>query len=610
MSVADLQYKLSQLPSESGVYIMYGDTSNVLYVGKAKILKNRVRQYFAKNLKTEKVARMMEHVVDFRYIITTGESDAFSLENTLIKQYNPPYNIMLKDDKHYPFIKIDIKNKFPRLSLTRKIISDGAKYFGPIMGSSNQFMTLLIDNFPLVSCNINVVNPPKSHRACLNYHLNRCLAPCIKNIGEQQYREIVDNCIDFLNGQDKLIRQLITDKMNRASMTLNYESAIICKSQLAHLDRLNEKRIVELTDLVNYDIFALSHNGNQAVVNVMLIRNGKVVVSDNFVVTDASIDEKQALSSFISLYYANTSTTSSEILVNMELDDIEALTTYLSEIIKRKISIKVPKKAIKKQLIDMAAKNAGDYLVKHAENIDKQFSRTIGAIEQLKRDLSLTVMPSRIECYDISNISGVDKVASMVVFTNGEADYNAYRRFKINTVEGANDFACMKEVLARRFNHIVNNDTAFGQAPDLIVVDGGLGQLDYAGQALSESGLEIPIISLAKKFELVYTTLNNVPVRLALNSYGLKLLINIRDEAHRFAISYFRNLHTKTMLKSELMQISGVGAVKQKALLKYFKNIKAIINATQEQLMQVEGINEAIANSIIEYFKRKYTDQA
>lgn len=606
MAVENLQYRLSQLPDESGVYIMYDGSGNVLYVGKAKVLKNRVRQYFAKNLKIPKVARLMESVADFKYIITHSESDAFALENTLIKQHDPPYNIMLKDDKHYPFIKIDVKSKFPRLSLTRKISNDGAKYFGPVMGSSKQFMTLLIDNFPLVSCTTNISNPPKSHRACLNYHLHRCLAPCVKNVSEQEYRQQVENCIDFLNGKDKLIRKLITDKMNKASMLLNYEGAIIFKAQLAHLDRLNESRIVELTSLVNYDVFALVHNGNQAVVNVMLIRNGKVVVSNNIIVTDASIDEKQALSSFVAMYYSNTSTTAAEILLNLPLDDIMSLSDFLNKIIKRSISVSIPKRGTKKHLVDMAADNASDYLTKHAETIDKQYSRTIGALEQLKRDLSLDIIPSRIECYDISNISGVNKVASMVVNTNGENDYNAYRRFRITTVEGANDFASMKEALSRRLDHIVEKDTSFGKTPDLIVVDGGLGQLEYAKQAMTESGLQIPIISLAKKEELVYTTLNNLPVRLPLNSYGLKLLINIRDEAHRFAITYFRNLHTKTMLKSELYNIEGIGPVKQKALLKYFKNIESIISANKEQLMQVDGINAYIADNIIKYFSNKY----
>ena len=594
-----MQTKLKNLPDEPGVYIMYDADGNILYVGKAKVLKNRVRQYFhASGNKTEKVLAMLSHVADFQYIITASESDALSLENTLIKKHTPPYNILLKDDKQYPYIKVDLRADFPKFISTRKLAKDKYKYFGPLtQGGPKAFLDILGMVFPTVTCNYNFTKLPKNFRPCLNYHIGRCLAPCVGKISKQDYRKIVNSAVEFLEGDNERVKDVLQQKMLDASEKMQYEQALTYKRYLQLIDKLNQQRIVVLPKFVNYDMFAVASNGKNCVVNHTMIRAGKVVFSDNIAVTDAALDEAQTLSSFLA-EYCDLVKLSQELYTNVPLADEAELAQLLSEKTGQKVTIACPKLQDKKRLVDMSYRNAVEYLEKSQTAIDKKYNTTQGAVLQLKELLQLRQMPTRVECYDISNISGVDKVASMVVFTNGQKDAGQYRRFRIKTVEGANDFASMKEVLIRRFERMKADDGVFGKRPDLIVVDGGLGQLDYARQAMEQCGVSVQLVSLAKREELVYTLHSADPIYLPRNSYALNLLINVRDESHRFAITYFRKLHNKNSIKSMLQDVDGIGEKRRTELYRHFKSMDNLRAATVDEIAAVKGMSRPIAEKL------------
>ncbi len=602
----DIQTKLKNLPDEPGVYIMYDADGNILYVGKAKVLKNRVRQYFhASSNKTEKVLAMLSHVADFRYIITSSEADALSLENTLIKKHTPPYNILLKDDKQYPYVKVNLSADFPKFIGTRKLAKDKYRYFGPFtQGGIKTYMDILSAAFPTVTCNFNFNKLPKNFRPCLNYHIGKCPAPCVGKISKADYRKIVDRAVAFLSGDDTEVRQVLTDKMMSASEKMQYEQALTFKRYLEIIDKISQQRIVVLSKLVDYDMFAVASNGASCVVNHTMIRSGKVVFSQNNAVSDAGIDEAQTLSSFLA-EYCDVVKLSGEIYTNLPLPDADELSRLITQKSGTKTSVYCPQKQDKKRLVDMAYRNAVEYLTKSQTDLDKKFNTTHGAVLQLKELLHLSVMPKRVECYDISNVQGVDKVASMVVFTNGQKDASQYRRFKIRTVEGANDFASMKEVLTRRFERMKADDGVFGKTPDLIVVDGGLGQLDYARRAMEECGVNVQLVSLAKREELVYTLNGRDPIILPRNSYALNLLINIRDESHRFAITYFRKLHNRNSVKSVLQDVEGIGEKRRIELHRHFKSMDNLRAATVEEIASVKGMSRPAAEKLYEYLHEK-----
>lgn len=606
MEQVSLQTKLKNLPNEPGVYIMYDADGNILYVGKAKILKNRVRQYFhASTNKTEKVLAMLSHVADFRYIITASEADALSLENTLIKKHTPPYNILLKDDKQYPYIKVDLHSDFPKFVSTRKLSKDRCKYFGPLtQGGSKAFLDILSTVFPTITCNYNFKKLPKNFRPCLNYHIGKCCAPCVGKISKQDYRKIVDGAVRFLEGDDDTVKQVLREKMMQASDKMQYEQALTYKRYLQLIEKLNSQQIVVLPKFVNYDMFAVASNGKNCVVNHTMIRGGKVVFSNNIAVSDAGLDEAQTLSSFLA-EYCDMVQLSKEWYTNLPLPDAEELQQLVERKTSQRVKILCPKRQEKKKLVDMAYRNAVECLTKSQTAIDKKFNTTQGAVLQLKQLLNLKQMPTRVECYDISNVQGVDKVASMVVFTNGQKDASQYRRFKIKTVEGANDFASMKEVLVRRFERMKSDDGVFGKTPDLIVVDGGLGQLQYARQAMEECGVEVQIVSLAKREELVYTLQSDRPVYLPRNSYALNLLINVRDESHRFAITYFRKLHNKNSIKSVLQDVDGIGEKRRVELHRKFRSMDNLKNATVEEIASVKGMTRPVAEKLYEFLHGK-----
>lgn len=605
MTQVDIQTKLKNLPDEPGVYIMYDADGNILYVGKAKVLKNRVRQYFhASSNKSEKVLAMLSHVNDFRYIITASETDALSLENTLIKKHTPPYNILLKDDKQYPYIKVNLSADYPKFIPTRKLAKDKYKYFGPItQGGIKSFMDILSAVFPTITCNYNFEKLPRNFRPCLNYHIGKCVAPCAGKISKEDYRKIVNRAIAFLNGDDEEVRQVLTERMQAASDKMQYEQALTYKRFLELVDKISQQRIVVLNKFVDYDMFAVASNGNACVVNHIMIRGGKVILSENNAVSDAGLDEAQTLSSFLA-EYCDMVKLCGELYTNIPLPDAEQLAGLIQSKTGVKTQIFCPQKQDKKRLVDMSYRNAVEYLTKSQTAIEKKFNTTHGAVLQLKELLNLTVMPKRVECYDISNVQGVDKVASMVVFTNGQKDSSQYRRFRIKTVEGANDFASMKEVLTRRFERMKADDGVFGKTPDLIVVDGGLGQLDYARQAMEQCGVSVQMVSLAKREELVYTLNSREPIFLPRNSYALNLLINIRDESHRFAITYFRNLHNKNSIKSVLQDVEGIGEKRRIELHRHFKSMDNLRAATADEIASVKGMTRPTAERLYEYLHK------
>ncbi len=598
-----LALKISMLPEDPGVYVMLDADGNVIYVGKAKVLKNRVKQYFYSNKKPEKVAAMVSNIADFYYIITTSEIDALSLENNLIKKYKPHYNILLKDDKTYPYIKVNLKDKFPAFSVTRKIRRDGAKYFGPFMGGVNAKDTLEIINtaFTVRTCDVKI-DPDKPRKECLEYHIGRCLAPCAGLVDEKTYAERVRGAVDFLSGADEDVEKLLIEKMTKFAGLEEFELALSYRDKLKMLEKIKLKRITALNKFVDMDIIGVADNGLYAAVNALFVRGGRMQGGKSFSLEDASDGDGERIRGFITGYYTKGAEIPDEILVCSEIEDAAAVEEYLKTTYGKSVRISVPQKGVKKQLVDMAKKNAEDYLEKEIDKIKHKDDMTVEACRRLKEILSLKRYPRRMECYDISHISGVDKVGSMVVFVDGEPDKDSYRRFRIKTVEGNNDFACLKEVLKRRLDKLKSDEKDKFPRPDLIIIDGGKGQLSSVKAVFDEEGCDIDLISLAKREEEIFTIYSNEPVVLSHRDYCLKTLQRIRDEAHRFAITYHRQTHVRRNLASELKEIDGIGDKKRKALVDKFGGIENIKRASEDELAETEGIGKALAKTIKEYF--------
>ena len=599
--------KLKMLPTDPGVYIMKDDGGHVIYVGKAKNLKNRVRQYFFNTVKTEKVMAMVSHIKDFDYIIVNSEIDALSLENNLIKKYKPKYNILLKDDKTYPYIKVNLKEKFPYFYITRKIKKDGGKYFGPFMGGINAQEVLELVNltYKLRPCSVKITEKPK--RECLNYHIGKCLSPCSGRVSEEDYMKSVNAALDFLSGgDDSRPEEILKEAMLRHAENEEFEAALACRERLKSLEKLKVKRITALNRFIDADVISMADNGLSTVFSMLNIRKGRMLGAKNLSEENVYFDKSEGLADFITGYYKNAAEIPSEIIVFTEPADVELLETYLTGLADKKISVTVPVKGVRKQLVDMAGVNAEDYLKKSVERIRHKTDMTINACQKLQRVLNLSKYPKRMECYDISHISGVDKVGSMVVFTDGEKDAAEYRRFKIKTVEGNNDFESLKEVLKRRLSKLGTDEEEKFPKPDLIIIDGGKGQLSSVKQIFDELNVkDIDLVSLAKQEEEVFTLHSDRSVLIDKSDYALRLLQRIRDEAHRFAITFNRSLRGKRSLVSVLDGIDGVGKVKKKALLEKFKDLSGIMNAKKEDLMTVDGIGEALADEIIAELKKE-----
>ena len=595
-----IKEKLKLLPDNPGVYIMLDRYGNVIYVGKARVLKNRVRQYFHNSPKPEKVSKMVENIADFNYIITSSEIDALALENNLIKKYKPKYNILLKDDKTYPYIKADIREEFPTFYITRKIKKDGCKYFGPFMGGINcrDILDTLQLTFCVRLCHTAITSKPK--RECLNYHIGRCTAPCAGKITAAEYAEQVKKALKFLDGNLREAEELLKNKMLSAAESENFELALDYKNKLSMLSKLEAKRITSLNKSIDADIIAYATNNLYSAVNILVTRKGIMQGGSSFALDEAHMSDSEALTSFIVQYYQHHEVPS-ELIVE-DFCEKELLQSYFKEKFDKSVEITIVKQGDKFKLLKMAKENAAEYLEKSVDKIRHKDDMTVNACKRLQQLLGLKNYPRRMECYDISNISGVDKVGSMVVFIDGEADRNSYRRFKIKTVEGANDFASLQEVLTRRLDKLGTDEEEKFPKPDLIIIDGGKGQLSSVKEIFDKKSIEgIELVSLAKREEEVFTLNLSESVKISHRDYALKMLQRIRDEAHRFAITYFRNIHTKRNLSSVLSEIEGVGKVRRMALLEKFGNLDKIIAASETELASCEGISPALAKKIKDY---------
>lgn len=604
--IESIKQRVKNLPLSPGVYIMRDETGTIIYIGKAKHLKNRVSQYFLNTVKQPKVQLMADSVKTFDYIICGSELEALNLEANLIKKHQPFYNILLKDGKAHPFFRIDLKQDFPVVEITRKLKRDGAKYFGPYFGSVNarDLLQLINTTFSLKTCKLNLNNGKRAKRECLNYHLGLCHAPCVGKISKEEYRKEIDKVISFLNGDVSYAKTILNEKMIACAQTENFEKAIVYRNNLNTIESLNSKLITELTSYSDIDVVGYFTNGVATVVSVLVVRAGKIMGLNNFNVVDLSITKEEVLTSFVTQYYPNSSTVPAEIVFPCELGEV--VENYLNQFSKNKVKIVVPKIGIRKKLLNMAEINAKEYLEKNIEKEKLAELKTVGAVKLLKDRLNLPELPIRIEGFDISNISGTNMVASMVVFTNGAPNYSHYRKFKIKTVfDKNNDFACMKEVLTRRIAELKNDDVSFSTRPNLILIDGGKGQLSFAYSVLTSTGVNIPMISLAKKEEEIFMPHESESIKLSKDDYALKLLQRVRDESHRYAITFHRSLRNKNALVSELSKIKLIGKNKEIALLEYFKDINKIKNASVKELMEVKGISEKLANNIYNYFHDK-----
>ncbi|MBQ8319564.1 MAG: excinuclease ABC subunit UvrC [Clostridia bacterium] len=596
-----LQEKLKLLPENPGVYIMLDKDGAVIYVGKARVLKNRVRQYFHGSAKPSKVAAMVENIADFSYIITPSEIDALALENNLIKKYKPKYNILLKDDKTYPYIKAHTKEEFPRFSITRKIKKDG-KYFGPFMGGirCRDILDVAAAVYQIRTCSTPVTE--KAKKPCLAHHLGRCPAPCAHLCTKEEYAERVKKALSFLDGNYEEAEERLKEKMLRFAENEEFELAMEYREKLSILSKLKLKRLTSINRCINADIVALKTNGLYSAVSVLIVRGGIMQGGHNYSLEDASLSETDALTAFLLQYYSAREIP--EEIIVQEFCEKELVESYFKEKHGKKTEVVRAKIAVRKQLLDMAEKNADEYLSKAIDKIRHKNDMTKNACARLQELLKLNKYPKRMECYDISNVSGVDKVGSMVVFYDGEADRSSYRRFKIKTVEGANDYASHQEMMRRRLAKLNTEEESRFPRPDLIVIDGGKGQLSAVKEVFDEYGIkDIELISLAEREEEVFTLFSPESIRIDKRDHALKLLQRLRDEAHRFAITYFRSLHSKRNLASVLLEIEGIGKKKRMALMEKFGTIDKMIGASVEELCSAEGIGEELAERIYKYFK-------
>lgn len=603
--MGEIEEKLKTLPRTPGVYMMKNASGRVIYVGKAVVLKNRVSQYFQNSRKDPKTAAMVSEVADFEYIMVGTEIEALILECNMIKRYSPYYNIMLRDDKHYPYIRIDYNEKFPRVCVTRRVKSDGAKYYGPYIASHvlHEVLDTITKIFPIRMCKKDITGMEKS-RPCLNYEMGRCLAPCAGKVSEYEYKRMVGEIADFLSGKYKGLEKQLEEDMAEASEKMEYEKAAQLRDRIKALHTIFEKQKAGFPDLNDKDVFAIYEQDDEAVVQAFLVRRGELNYMDRFFIKCAGEDDKKVLSHLLKQYYSSTSNIAKQIYVSVEPDEKELIEEWLSQQRGSKVIVHVPEKGDNRKLVDLALSNAKETLTRRLSRKQKEFDQTEGALGELKDALGMEDDIERMECYDISNIQGTDSVASMVVFTGGKPDKKEYRRFKIKTVEGADDFASMNEVLTRRLKRGLQGSEGFETMPSLIVVDGGKGQLSAAYDALSSLGLEeLPLISLAKKEEEVFLVGKSDPLILDRDSNALKLLTRIRDEAHRFAITYHRGLRLKKVEDSALLKIPHVGETRAKALLKVFETVGDIREAGFDELVSVPGMDVRSARAVMEYFE-------
>ncbi len=618
----DFDEELKKLPSKPGVYIMHDEKDAIIYVGKAVNLHNRVRSYFRKIVgRGPQIDKMVTQIARFEYIITDSELEALVLENNLIKEYNPRYNTMLKDDKTYPYIKVTVGEAYPRVLFSREMKKDRSRYFGPFTSAAAVKDTIDLMNklYMLRTCNKSLPKEAGKDRPCLNYHIKQCMAPCQGFVSQEEYREQVAQALDFLNGNFSPILKELEGKMQVASENMEFEEAMKYRDLFNSVKQVAQKQKITDSDGEDKDIIALALDENDAVVQVFFIRDGKLIGREHFYMTRVSGNKKeQVLLDFVKQFYAGTPFIPKELMLQEEIEDIEVLEKWLSARKGSRVYIRVPKKGTKERLVELAAKNAALVLSQDKEKIKREEGRTIGAVKEIAALIGIEGI-SRMEAYDISNISGFANVGSMVVYEKGKPKRSDYRKFKIRTVSGPDDYACMKEVLTRRFIHGMEEQKeldlkemekefgSFTKFPDLILMDGGKGQVNIALEVLDELHIDIPVCGMVKDDNhrtrgLYY---NNEEIPIDRNSEGFKLITRVQDEAHRFAIEYHRSLRGKTQVKSVLDDIPGVGPSRRKALMRHFKSIEEIKEADVDKLAEVPEIPRHIAEGIYGFFRGK-----
>lgn len=615
----DIQEELKKLPNCPGVYIMHDEMDNIIYVGKAINLHNRVRSYFRKNIgRGPQIDKMVTLIRRFEYIVTDSELEALVLENNLIKEYSPRYNTMLKDDKTYPYIKVTLGEAYPRVLFSRQMKKDHSRYFGPYTSAAAVKDTIDLINklYQLRTCNRNLPKECGNDRACLNYHIRQCVAPCQGNISQEEYQQRVKKALDFLNGSFQDTLKELEQKMQEASEKLEFEEAIRYRDLYNSVKQIASKQKITDSTLEDKDIIALAADERDAVVQVFFVRDGKLIGREHFYMTHISETPRaQILLDFVKQFYAGTPFIPRELMLQEEIEDVAVIEQWLSSRRGGRVYIRVPKIGSKEKLVELAAKNAALVLTQDKERIRREEGRTIGAVKEIAGLLGIE-NAGRMEAYDISNISGFANVGSMVVYEKGKPKRSDYRKFRIKTVSGPDDYACMKEVLTRRFLHGMEEEKelkekdlekefgSFTRFPDLLLMDGGKGQVNIALQVLSELHLDIPVCGMVKDDNhntrgLYY---NNEEIPIDRNSEGFKLITRIQDEAHRFAIEYHRSLRSKAQVKSVLDEIPGVGPSRRKALMRCFKSIEEVKNADVDTLAGVEEIPESVARKIYEFF--------
>lgn len=610
----NIDEELKKLPDSPGVYQMKNSLGEIIYVGKAKNLKKRVKQYFQSKNHAPKIEAMIKNIHEFEYIITDTEVEALILEANYIKKYRPKYNTLLRDDKQYPYIKISFNEKYPRIYKVREVKRDGAKYYGPYPSaySVNEIINIVGQLYKLRKCSLNLDGTKKVDRPCLNYHIKRCTAPCMGNISSKEYKEEVEKAISFLStGEEELISSL-TEKMKTASDNLDFESAVKYRDQIKALQMISEKqKIVSANSFIDQDVIGSAIGIEEACIQIFFIRNGKILGREHYLLTNIENETREEIiSSFLTQFYTGTVYVPKEIYVEAQIEDLETFEKLLSQKRGNKVSIKVPSKGEKNLLIKMIKKNALEILEKGSQRIKKNLDESMNALEELKELLKLSKLPKRIEAYDISNIQGVESVASMVVFEDGNPSKSNYRRFKIKTVVGPNDYKSMEEVLERRFNRLLGDSeekSSFNKVPDLILIDGGKGQTSIAEEVIRNFGLKIAVCGMIKDDKhttrgIVY---NNKEIEFKKTDVTYRLIYRIQEEAHRFAIDYHRNLRDKTLFKSELDNIEFIGEKRKINLLKAFGSVENIKNKNIDELLVVNGMDRRAAESVYSYFNQK-----
>ena len=624
----EVEETLKNLPDHPGVYLMRDAQDTIIYVGKAISLKRRVRQYFQSTQKHgAKVRAMVAKIARIEYILADGELEALILECNLIKRYRPHYNILLKDDKQYPYVRINLKEPYPRVEIARRIADDGARYFGPYIGahSLRDVLNTLKKTFPIRTCKKAIVPGMRPERPCLNYQIGACMAPCAGLVTPEEYREVIDQVILFLSGKYEDIVSGLQEKMADAASKMEYERAAIYRDRIAMIDRVMQRQKAISTGLEDRDVLALAEEGPLGVVQVTNIRAGKMIGSQHYPVNPPlEAGPGEILADFITQTYGEDTFIPREILVASPLPSPEVYEQWLSEKRGSRVYVLCPQRGEKKRLVELTQDNAKERLRRILQKEQVEHQRTIGAMEDLQKILHLPKVPWRIEGYDNSNIQGTNPVSVMVVAEGGKAKPKAYRRFKVKTVEGPNDYETMREVLTRRFTHGfaelqkrreegIPDDAPGGKflpLPDLVLIDGGKGQLGIALEVWEELGLDIPVLGLAERYEEVYLPGRSDPVVLPRNSLALQLLQRVRDEAHRFGITFHRSLRAKSMVQSALEQLPQVGPARRRALFAHFGTVSAMEKATLEEICAVPGMNRPAAQALYAHFHGEQAEKA